>query len=406
MKGPLAGIRVVDCTQWIQGSMVGVMLADMGADVIKIEEPQQGDQTRGWLQSGFGAQTHQVQRNYIFEGANRGKKSMTLNLRKQKGREILHSLIRKADIFVHNWRGENVPRKLGADYDTLTKVNPQLIYSHVSGWGPKGADSGLPAFEPSAQARAGMYDLFRGPDSPPVIFPGGPGDITGATLAVVGILAALEARRHLGKGQKVDTSLLGSILHLLTFQLASLGVAQEIYPQRSRFTMGNQLWNHYQCADGKWITFSMSQPDRFWHNFCLAVGIPELETDPRFENLWVRADNAKELIAILDKQFATKPRDEWLKQFKEAKVDLIYSPIQSIPEVFQDSQVLANEYLVDFDHPLYGPVKIIGVPYKFSETPAQPRHAAPELGQHTEEVLLELGYGWDKIAELKNEAVT
>lgn len=405
MKGPLAEIRVVDCSQWIQGGMVGVMLSDMGADVLKIEEPQQGDQTRGWLQSGFGAQAHKVERNYSFESANRGKKSMTLNLLKENGREIFYSLIRRADIFVHNWRGEKVPRKLGADYDTLAKVNPQLIYSQVSGWGPKGPDSGLPAFEPSAQARAGMLDLFRGPDSPPIIFPGGSGDITGATLAVVGILAALEARRHLGKGQKVDTSLLGSILHLLTFQLASFGIAHEVFPQRSRFTMGNQLWNHYQCADGKWITFSMSQPDRYWHNFCLAIGMPELEKDRRFENLQVRAENAKELIAILDGQFATKPRDEWLKQFKEANVDLIYSAIQSIPEVFQDPQVLANEYLVDFDHPAYGPVKIIGVPYKFSETPAEPRHAAPELGQQTEEVLLELGYSWSDVPKLRDEGV-
>lgn len=405
MEGPLAGIQVIDCSLWFQGGMVGVMLGDMGAKVIKIEDPQQGDPARGWLQSGFGAQTHKVQRNYTFEGANRGKKSVTLNLRKEKGREIFYSLIRKADIFVHNWRGENVPRKLGADYDTLAKINPQLIYSQVSGWGPKGADSGLPAFEPSAQARSGMYDLFRAPDSPPTIFPGGPGDVTGAILAVVGVLAALEARQRLGKGQKVDTSLLGSILHLLTFQVASLGIAGEIYPQRSRFTMGNQLWNHYQCADGKWITFAMSQPDKYWHNFCVAVGIQELEKDPRFDNLESKAQNAKELIAILDKKFATKPRDEWVKQFKEANVDLIYSPVQSIPEVLQDPQVLANEYVVDFDHPVYGLIKMVGVPYQFSETPAEPRHAAPQFGEHTEEVLLELGYSWSEISKLKDEGV-
>ena len=405
MKGPLVGIRVLDCTQWVQGSMVGVMLGDMGADVIKVEEPERGDQMRGWLQSGFGAQTHKVERNYMFEVANRGKRSMTLNLRKGKGREIFYSLIRKADIFVHNWRGEEVSKRLEADYNTLAKVNPQLIYCQVTGWGPKGQDSEMPAYEPTAQARSGMYDLFRDPGSPPVMFPGGPGDITGSIIAVVGILAALGARQSLGKGQKVETSLLGSILQLLAFPIGSFGIAKEVYPQRSRFTMGNPLWNHYPCADGKWLSFAMAQPDRFWHNFCRAVGILELEKDPRFENLTVRGQNAVELIRILDQHFATKPRDEWLKQFKAANVDLIYAPVQTIPEVFQDPQVLANEYVVDFEHPVFGPIKVTGVPYKFSETPAEPKSAAPGFGQHTEEVLVELGHTWDEISELKNEAV-
>jgi len=220
------------------------------------------------------------------------------------------------------------------DYDTLAKINPQLIYSHVSGWGPEGPDCTSPAYESMAQARSGMYDLFREPDSPPIIFPGGPGDIAGATMAVVGVLAALEARRRTGKGQKVDTSLLGSMLHLLSFQIGSLGIAGAVYPQRSRFTMGNQLWNHYCCADGKWITFAMTQPDRYWYNFCLAIGRSDLGKDARFENLRVRGEHAIELIGILDEHFATKTRDEWLGQFREAGVDLIYSPVQSVPEVF------------------------------------------------------------------------
>ena len=169
--------------------------------------------------------------------------------------------------------------------------------------------------------------------------------------------------------------------------------------------MGNPLWNHYQCADGKWITFAMTQPDRYWHNFCQAVGILELEKDARFENLTVRAQHATELIHILDQHFATKPRNEWLKQFEEAKVDLIYGPVQSIPEAFQDPQVLANDYVVDFEHPVFGAVKILGSPHALSETPAEPRGAAPEFGQHTEEVLLEFGYTWEDITRLKDGEV-
>ncbi len=405
MTGPLTGIRVVDCAQWVQGSMIGVLLGDMGADVIKVEEPEQGDQMRGWVQSGFGAQTHQVKRNYPYEVANRGKKSITLNLKMEKGREIFHALIKKTDIFIHNWRGEDIPKKLGVDYETLAKINPRLIYSEASGWGPKGPSANSPAFEPTAQARSGMYDLFAELNGPLPVFPGGAGDSVGAIMAVVGIVSSLEARHRLGKGQKVNTSLLGSILQLLAFQIGSFGIANEVYPRRSRSKMGNPLYNHYQCADGKWVTFAMMQPDRYWHNFCVAVDVTDLEKDPRFENFTIRAKNAIEMIRILDKHFATKPRDEWLKQFEAADVDLIYAPVQTIPEVFQDPQVLANEYIVDFEHPEFGAIKRIGVPYRFSETPAEPRRAAPQFGQHSEEILLELGYSWEDIGKLRGQEV-
>jgi len=405
VKGPLEGIRVIECSQWIQGPMAGVMLADLGAEVIKVEDPGKGDGARGWLQSGFGTQTHVVERNYIFEGCNRGKRSITLDLQQNKGREIFYELVKRADIFLHNWRGESVAKKLGADYETLSRINPQLVYSHASGWGPQGPFREAQAYDLGAEARSGMLHLCRETNAAPVIYPGGIGDIIGSVTAVVGILAALMAKARLGKGQKVDTSLLGSLLQVLTLEICSSGIAGEEYPVRSRAKMGNPLYNHYPCGDGKWITFCMTQPDKYWHNFCEALGVPELEHDPRFENLTVRAANTVELIQLLDQIFATRTRDEWIKNFQESNTNIIYGPLQTIPEVLADPQVLANDYIVEVQHPSFGPVKIPGIPHKFSETPAESTVSAPELGQNTEEILLEMGYTWEDIIELKDNDI-
>ncbi len=405
VKGPLEGIRAVECTQWIQGPMVGVMLADLGADVIKVEDPGVGDGTRGWLQTGHGAQTHKVERNYIFEACNRGKKSITLNLRTEKGREILYELVKRADVFLHNWRADSVAKRLRADYETLSKINPQLIYSHASGWGPEGPISELPAYDLGAEARSGLMHLCREPEGSPLVFPGGIGDIIGSITGVVGILAGLLARGRIGKGQKVDTSLIGSLLQVITLEICSSGIAGEEYPLRTRSRLGNPLYNNYPCGDGKWLTFCMTQPDKYWHNFCEALGVPELENDPRFTNLTVRAENAVGLIRLLDARLATKTRDEWIDQFQTSNVDLIYAPVQTIPEVLEDPQVLANDYVVDLQHPNFGTVKVPGIPHKFSETPAGSREAAPELGQHTEEILLEIGHTWEDIVGLKDGGV-
>lgn len=405
MSGPLEGVHVVDCAHWIQGGNIGRMLGDLGAEIVKVEERVGGDQVRGWLQSGYGAQTQQVERNYMLDFANRSKRGITLNLRSDKGKEILYKLVSGADIFVHNWRDDGVSRRLGADYDTLFKINPRIIYAHATGWGSQGPFSGKPAFEPTAQARSGMLDLYTEPGGIPPIFPGGIGDLTGAITALVGILAALQARQRTGLGQKVEASLFGSLVAMESPFIYTYVLNGVEYPKRSRSTMGNPLWNHYRCADDKWISFAMLQPDRYWHNFCLAVGIEHLEHDDRFKNMEARARNRAELIGILDKVFATKTSKEWVKHFDELGVDLLYSQVQNISELVNDTQALANEYIVDFDHPSFGKIKIPGLPYKFSRTPARIERAAPEFGQHTEEVLLELGYTWDDIGQFKDEKV-
>lgn len=402
MSGPLEGIRVIDCSQWLQGALAGAMLGDMGAEVIKVEERVGGDPARGFVRIVATQVVQASRRNYIFEYCNRNKRGMTLDLGKEKGKGIIYRLVKKADIFLHNWR-LGVPQRLGMDYETLSRINPGLVYCQASGWGAKGPVSGQPAFEKVAQGRAGMMYCVGEPGMPPLFFASGLGDNIGGTVVVVSVLAALRSRERTGEGQQVDVSLLGSLLHIESAQICSLTIDGLEFPRRARANMGNPLYNHYQCADGKWINLAMMQGDRYWSAFCKTMGIEHLQKDPRFESLVVRSANAEELIRLLDQVFATRTREEWMKIFEEA--GLIYGPIQTISEVVNDPQVLENEYIIDFDHPSFGRVKVVGFPYKFSKTPASLRRAAPEFGQHTEEILLEIGYTWDEIARFREEEV-
>jgi len=400
MKGPLDGIKVIECAQWLLGPYAGFMLGDLGADVIKIEEPTGGDRIRGFTHlSG-----QKIERNWMIEHTNRNKRSMTLNLKTQKGKEIIYKLIEQADIFLHNLTlGEE--EKLGLDYDTLCRYNSKLIYAQGSGWGPEGPLRAEPTFDPVMQARSGFVMTATNPGETPTQIGSAIGDLTGALLFVPAILAALLARERLGIAQKVDVSGLGSLIHLQMNALAQYYIGGQVHINPMyRPKLGNPLWCNYQCADGKWITLGMLGSDQFWPTFCEAMGIKHLEKDPRFENSEVRRQNAQELVSILDKIFSAKPLAEWLEHFKH-QGKLIYGPILSIPELATDPQVIANEYIIDFDHPVYGMIKVLGFPYKFSKTPASLRAPAPGLGQHTEEVLLEMGYTWDDIVQLKDERV-
>lgn len=242
------------------------------------------------------------------------------------------------------------------------------------------------------------------PGIAPLMLQSAPGDQIGATMTAYGVLAALVARERLGVGQEVDSSLFGSLLHLQGQNVAfKLTFGAEI-PRHDRTRAGNPLWNHYKCADDKWLVLAGLQADRMWPSVCRALGIGELEHDPRFENIKARGQNA-ELISILDNVFATKTRDEWMEIFKIDK-DIVFEAVNTLSDAINDPQTVANDYISEFEHPSYGKVKMLGTPIHFSETPARITSWAPEHGQHTEEVLTEiLGYSWDDIAKLKDEAV-
>jgi len=400
MAGPLDGINVVEITMFQQGPVAGMRLGDLGADVIKVE-PKTGDPGRGMMRI-VGADTGLKGRNYYFESNNRNKRSIVLDLRTEKGLEIFLKLIDRADVFLTNMSIE-APQRMGIGPEALFKRNPRLIYTHASGWGRKGPDANELSFDYTGIARSGTMMMCGERGGPPATLIPGMGDEHGGLMCAWAVTTALYAREKTGKGQLVDTSLMGSLIALHGVNFSAPGVLGQEFPRLLRAEAGNPIYNHYKCKDDKWIVIAHLQPDRYWPNVCKAMGMEELEHDPRFNTIEARHDNGKELVSILDKKFATKTRAEWMEIFKRENV--IYTPVQSASEVFEDPQALANDYIVQVEHPVWGKIKMLGFPWTFHETPASVRREAPELGQHTEEILLELGYTWDDITELKNGEV-
>lgn len=404
MVKPLEGIRVIDFTLGQHGPAGTAMLGDMGAEVIHIEPPE-GDFTRGFLKiSGLPASLSGG-RNFYFETNNRNKKSVTLDLKKEKAREIVYRLVEKSDIFVTNFLRPAVAR-LGLDYESLSQRNPKLIYAVASAWGPSGPDADIPGLDYAAQGRSGFMFTVGESHAPPSLATAGLADQTGAIILAYGIMTALVARERFGIGQMVNTSLLGSMMHLEALNVSSQLLLGSVLPRQDRATVNNPLWNHYECGDGKWIAIAMLQADRYWPYLVKAMGLQELEKDPRFENYEKRTENSRELVSIFDRTFATKSRDEWVEILSKSEGHLICGPIKTIDESVQDVQVLANDYVVEFDHPVWGRIKAPGFPVRLSKTPASIDRSAPELGEHTEMILTEtLAYTWDEVSEFKAQGV-
>jgi crotonobetainyl-CoA:carnitine CoA-transferase CaiB-like acyl-CoA transferase len=401
MPGPLHGIKVVEITMFQQGPVAGMRLGDMGAEVIKVE-PKTGDPARGMMRI-IGIEAGLKGRNYYFETNNRNKRSIALDLKTENGMEILLKLLDKADVFVTNM-SIDAPNKMGIAYDKLSARNPRLVYAHASGWGRNGPDANALSFDYTGVARSGTMMMCGEKDGPPGSLIPGMGDELGGLICAWAVTAALYAREKTGKGQLVDTSLMGSLIAMQGVNFAAPGIMGQEFPRWTRSQAANPLYNHYMCGDGKWIVIAHLQPDRYWSSVCKALDIQNLEHDPKFTTIEARANNAKELISIFDARFAAKTRDEWIEIFKET--NLIFTPVQTPTEVFSDPQALANEYITWFDHPVWGKVRLLGFPWSFSDTPVSVKSEAPELGQHTEEILLELGYNWDDITRFKQNGVT
>lgn len=402
MPMPLEGLRVLDWTIWQQGPVCSAMLGDMGAEVIKIESRDGGDPGRGLAAIGGGDLS--ARPNFYFEANNRNKQSITLDLKQPEAREIVQRLAAVSDVFVQNYR-KGVAARLELDYASLRRHNERLIYANATGYGPNGPDSADPSFDQLGLARSGIMLAAGEPDMMPLAIAGGIADQMGAVMLAYGVMTALVARERHGLGQEVDASHLGSMSFLQGLSLSCKLMAGFAFPRTFRARAWNPLWNHYRCGDDRWLALGMLQPDRYWSDLCRALGRPELVDDERFKDQTVRGANGEACVAELDAIFAQRPRDEWLEILRKGG-DFIFTIVNSVDELPEDPQMRANGYVVDFDHPTFGPTPNVGIPVQLHETPGSIRAPAPELGQHTELILTELlGYDWDELTRLRERGV-
>ena len=403
MKLPLKGIRIADWTIFQTGPSATQLLADMGAEVIKIETPDGGDNARGSTRDAGKFLNLPNGLPYGFECNNRNKKSIAVDLTKEKGRQMIYSLVKTSDIFVQNFR-VGVAKKLRLDYETLQTYNPSLIYANCNGYGTKGKQATQAALDPAIHAASGMMMGIGEAGMPPIHLPGAISDQTTGIMLAYAIMVALFNKERTGVGQEINVAMLGTMIWVQTNNILYSLMAGKPRERQQRNNAKNPLVNHYRCQDERWILLAHFQPDKYWPAFCRALGLEDLINDPRFSTLKAREENCAELIVLLDDRFARKTRDEWLVLF--AAADLIYSPIKDYWEVVNDPQVLENDFLTRFNHPSLGEIQEIGIPVELSKTPGSIREPAPQLGQHTEEVLVDmLGYSWEEIETLRDEGV-
>lgn len=380
MALPLDGLRVLDLSRILAGPFCSMILADLGAEVIKVEAPEKGDDTRSWGPPFIcGESTY-------FLCVNRNKKSITLNLKAKEGKEILYKMAERSDVFLENFR-PRVARKLEIDYQIISKINPRIIYCSISGFGQTGPYRNRPAYDIIIQGMSGLMSVTGEENNPPIRIGVSITDIGAGMYAAIAILSALIAREKTGRGQWIDISLLDSTISWMTHIFANY-FATGVAPKR----MGSAHPNiaPYQCfkaADGKYLTLAVGN-DEIWKRFCNALGLERLVEDPEFATNQKRVQNMDRLISILNEIFLKKKCNEWIKILLEKEIPC--SPVHTIDEVLRDPQILNRNMLIEIEHPKAGKIKQTGIPMKLSGTPLKIRSPPPLLGQHTEEILKSL----------------
>jgi formyl-CoA transferase len=396
MPQALADIKVLDLSRVLAMPYCSMMLGDLGAEIIRVERPDVGDETRHWGPPWAG----ELSAYYLC--TNRNKKCITIDLKKQEGQEIIRRLAQRSDIFLENFLPGNLA-EMNLGYEDIKALNPKIIYASVTGYGQNGPYRDFPGFDFIIQAQGGLMSVIGDSDGPPMKVGVAIVDITAGLFACSAILAALHYREQTGIGQHIDIALLDAQIAWLANQASNYLVSGKV-PRR----MGNAHPNivpyeTYQAKDGIYIALGVGN-DNQWRKLCKLAKLEHLMDDPRYASNPKRVENRKELVSILQKIFLQKDSGEWIKLLTEAEIPS--GPINTIDRVFADPQVLSREMLVGMEHPAIGPIKLVGSPMKLSETPVQYRIPPPLLGEHTEEILRDvLGYDKAKIARLKEEKV-
>ena len=395
MTSPLEGLRVLDLSRVLAGPFCTMMLGDMGAEIIKVEHPKGGDDTRGWPPFYDGGESS------YFQSVNRNKKSLTLDLKAEEGKKIAHQLIEKSDILIQNFRPGTIER-LGFSWDVCSAINPRLIYASISGYGQTGPNRERPAYDILLQAEGGLMSITGEQEGVSVKTGIAIADLTTALFAIQGILLAIIAREKTGRGQYIDMAIQDGQAALMSHAAGNF-FGTGVPPGR----MGNRHpsicpYRDFQCSDGALIVAAAN--DSLWDRFARAIGRADLADDPTWKVNDDRVKGRDELEAILDKTMKGKTRAEWAEAISKGGVPC--GPVKNIGEITSDPQVLHREMVIEMEHATTGTLKMMGIPVKLSDTPGEVKLPPPLLGEHTDEILGDLlGHSDEIIGELRDKNV-
>ncbi len=395
-EAPLAGLRVIDQTQALAGPYCAMMLGDLGAEVIKIERPGVGDQSRQWAPPYIGDQS------CYYLAVNRNKRGIALNVAAPEGRDILHRMVVDADVFLTNLATNESLRKYGIDYPTLHTLNPRLIYASISGYGRTGPRADQPGYDLVSQAESGTMALTGEVDGAPMRFPTPIADMTCGLFTLVGVLAALHARHATGEGQFIDMSLQEGQITWLENYAGEYFATGDDPPRRGNRHPQVVPYEAVQGSDGDWFILGVGS-DNIWASFCAFVGQPELAADPRFNTNAQRIAHYDVLIPLVRGIIRGRSSEEWLTDLRAQGVPC--GRINTVEQALSDPHVLERGMIIELEHPALGMVKSLATPVHMSETPLVYRRHPPRLGEHTNEVMSELGLSGEAVSALRARGV-